>query len=105
MVPTRNNKGVSHENGSIESPHGHIKRRIEQALIIRGNNNFDTIELYQSWLDTVVVSHNRRNAKEFEFERGHLQKLPMYKTTEASPILTYTNKRFRYNFENESCST
>ena len=48
-------KGISHENGSIESPHGHIKRRIEQALIIRGNNNFDTIELYQSWLDTVVA--------------------------------------------------
>jgi len=25
MTPTRNNKGVSHENGSIESAHGHIK--------------------------------------------------------------------------------
>lgn len=31
MEATRNNPGVSHENGSIESPHGHIKRRIEQA--------------------------------------------------------------------------
>jgi len=25
MVPTRNNPGVSHENGSIESSHGHLK--------------------------------------------------------------------------------
>lgn len=27
MKPTRNNKGVSHENGGIESAHGHLKRR------------------------------------------------------------------------------
>lgn len=39
MVATRNNKGIAHENGSIESPHGHVKRRIEQALIVRGNYN------------------------------------------------------------------
>src|SRR6266581_9379948 len=26
MTPTRNNRGVSHENGSIESAHGHLKR-------------------------------------------------------------------------------
>ena len=35
MTPTRNNVGVSHENGSIESPHGHLKRRIKQALLLR----------------------------------------------------------------------
>ena len=27
MTPTRNNRGVAHENGSIESSHGHLKRR------------------------------------------------------------------------------
>jgi transposase InsO family protein len=26
MTATRNNRGVSHENGAVESPHGHIKR-------------------------------------------------------------------------------
>ena len=24
LEPTRNNKGIAHENGSIESPHGHL---------------------------------------------------------------------------------
>ena len=28
---SRNNLGVAHENGCVESPHGHLKRRIEQA--------------------------------------------------------------------------
>ena len=110
MTPTRNNKGVSHENGSIESPHGHIKKRIAQALIFRGSNNFDTIELYQSWLDTVVLAHNRRNAKELEFERGHLQKLPLYKTTDFSEAVVRVNssstiviKKITYSVPSRLC--
>ena len=31
MKPTRNNPGVAHENGSIESPHGRLKKAIEGA--------------------------------------------------------------------------
>lgn len=37
MTATRNNRGACHENGSIEASHGHLKRRIEQALLLRGN--------------------------------------------------------------------
>lgn len=40
MVPTRNNRGVAHENGSIESRHGHVKDRIDQALMLRGSYDF-----------------------------------------------------------------
>ena len=29
MAPTRNNRGESHENGSVEGPHGHLKRALE----------------------------------------------------------------------------
>ena len=32
MEPTRNNKGIAHENGAIESPHGHLKNRIKQSI-------------------------------------------------------------------------
>lgn len=32
MTPTRNNPGVSHENGSIESAHGHLKRAYAQEI-------------------------------------------------------------------------
>ena len=42
MEPTRNNRGVAHENGSIESPHGHLKQAIEDALLLRGSRDFDT---------------------------------------------------------------
>ena len=58
MEATRNNLGKSHENGSIESPHGHLKRRIKQALLIRQSNNFECIEEYQDWLN---IRELRRN--------------------------------------------
>ena len=40
MTPTRNNTGVAHENGSIESQHGHLKRGVAQALLLRGSVDF-----------------------------------------------------------------
>jgi hypothetical protein len=40
MTPTRNNPGVAHENGSIESSHGHLKKALEDALLLRGSRDF-----------------------------------------------------------------
>jgi hypothetical protein len=34
MEPTRNNRGVAHENGAIESPHGHLKKAVKDALLM-----------------------------------------------------------------------
>src|SRR5262249_16042472 len=39
LEPTRNNKGVSHENGTIESSHRHLKNRLDQALMLRGSRD------------------------------------------------------------------
>jgi hypothetical protein len=86
MKPTRNNKGVSHENGAIESPHGHLKRRIKQAFLIRGHHDFDSIADYQAWLSEVVKSHNRRNAKQIELEKMALQGLPVYKVADYTVL-------------------
>lgn len=45
MEPTRNNRRVAHENGAIESPHGHLKSAITDALLLRGSTDFaDLVE-------------------------------------------------------------
>ena len=44
MTPTRNNTGVAHENGAIESQHGHLKRVVAQSLLLRGGVDFDTLD-------------------------------------------------------------
>ena len=76
MQATRNNPGASHENGSIESSHGHLKRRIKQKLLLRGSYDFESVRDYQAFIDTVVSEHNRRHAKGIELERQALQPLP-----------------------------
>ena len=86
MTPTRNNRGVSHENGGIESPHGHLKRRIKQAFLLRGSYDFDSVEAYQRWMEQVVSQHNRRNAKAADIEKLALQPLPTYKTADYTVL-------------------
>jgi hypothetical protein len=55
MQPTRNNRGLAHENGSNESPHGHLKRAIEDALLLRGSRDFDTLEAYRRFVATTII--------------------------------------------------
>lgn len=86
MRPSRNNRGVSHENGGIESPHGHLKRRIKQAFVLRKSYDFDSVEAYQHWISQVVHQHNRRNAKAVDIEKLALQPLPRYKTADYTVL-------------------
>ena len=76
MVPTRNNRGVAHENGSIESRHGHLKDRIGQALMLRGSYDFATLDDYRIFVAGVIAEHNRRHADAIDIERAHLRALP-----------------------------
>ena len=80
MTPTRNNLGQSHENGSIESPHGHLKNRIEQALLLRGSTDFKSVGAYQHWLEEIVAVINCGLAAKLDRERSSLQTLPPNKT-------------------------
>jgi hypothetical protein len=72
MTPTRNNGGLAHENGSIEGPHGHLKRAIEDALLMRGTSDFDDLAAYRRFIDEIVGRRNARNAKRIDIERAEL---------------------------------
>jgi hypothetical protein len=54
---------VAHENGAIGSPHGHLKRAIEDALLLRGSRDFGRLEVYRRFVDEVVGRRNGRNRK------------------------------------------
>jgi len=57
---TRNNKGVAHENGAIESAHGHLKRKVDQQLMLRGSRDFNTLADYETFINRVVAKINRQ---------------------------------------------
>jgi hypothetical protein len=86
MTPTRNNLGVSHENGSIESAHGHLKRALADALLLRASRDFDDLAAWRSFVDEIVGRGNARNAKRIDQERMALKKLPPRKTADYEEV-------------------
>ena len=82
MVGTRNNRGLGHENGSVESSHRHLKEAIEQALLLRGHRDFDDRAGYEAFVREAVMRRNRRNAAALRIEREQLQDLPQRRTTD-----------------------
>jgi hypothetical protein len=82
MEPTRNNLGVAHENGAIESAHGHLKKAAGDALLLRGSRNFSDLAAYRRFIDETVGRRNARNRKRIEAERAALKKLPERRTTD-----------------------
>ena len=92
MEPTRNNRGIAHENGSIEAPHGHLKQAIEDALLLRGSRDFDSLDAYRRFIDEIVGRRNARLKKRLELERPALQTLPAHRTTDyEETIVTVTS--------------
>lgn len=87
MVPTRNNRGVAHENGGIESAHGHLKAAIRDALLLRGSRDFDELAAYRGFIDEIVAAKNRRNAARIDAERTALQPLPDRRTSDYEEII------------------
>ena len=82
MAGTRNNRGLSHENGSVESSHRYLKEAIEQALLLRGHRDFDDRPAYEGFVREAVMRRNRRNAAAFRIEREQLQDLPARRSTD-----------------------
>src|SRR6266404_9308883 len=84
MEPTRNNAGVSHENGAVEAAHGHLKTGLEEALLLRGSRDFHDLVAYQAFLQEFVARKNARRREAVAVELAALQPLPPHRTTDFS---------------------
>jgi hypothetical protein len=82
MAGTRNNRGLSHENGSVESPNRYLKEAVEQALLLRGHRDFTDRQAYENFVREVVMRRNRCNAAAFRIEREQLRNLPTRRSTD-----------------------
>jgi len=77
------------KNGAVKSPHGHLKKRIKQGLILRGSCDFDSISAYEKFVAKIVATINSQKADKVEEERRALQDLPLQRTAD------YTEKVVR----------
>lgn len=87
MTPSRSNRGVAHENGSVESAHGHLKKIVRDALLMRGSAAFDDLAAYRRFIDEVIAAKNRRAAARIDAERAHLKLLPDRRTCDYEEVI------------------
>lgn len=79
ITPSSNNPGVSNENGIVEKRHDVLKKKIEQALLLRGSRDFESLVAYDDFVKQVVTTKNALNQSRIADEGPHLKKLPVDK--------------------------
>ena len=72
----RTNARCANENGDVESSNGHLKDRIDQALLLRGSRSFDSREEYVDFVEGLVKRANDNRRKNFLDDLAHLNRLP-----------------------------
>ena len=82
MEPSRNNAGIAHENGSIESAHGHLKQALLDALLLRGTRDFPDLQSYRAFLDEIIGRRNANRRKRIALEKQALSALPKGRTAD-----------------------
>ena len=75
MEPRTIGVGASEQNGDIEAQNGVLKRRLKQHLLLRGSNDFESIEEYQQFVNAVLVKANALRRKKIVEELEHMRPL------------------------------
>ena len=76
LEASRNWPGNAHENGDVESAHGHFKTAVEQRLRLSGTRDFSSVERYRQLLGEIAAQRNSRRQERLERERAALRPLP-----------------------------
>lgn len=76
VEPSKNNAGVSHENGSVEKSHHLLKTALDQALRLRGSREFASVAEYEKFIRRVLDQRNKGRAQRLAQEMGALKGLP-----------------------------
>ena len=65
-----------HENGDVESSHGHLKTLLTQSLMLRGSWNFESVDEYRRWSQGLVAKKNQTRRLAVQKDQACLRSLP-----------------------------
>jgi hypothetical protein len=85
LESTRIQPGKAHENGVAEKANDLVKSWLEQALLLRGTREFESLAAYEAFVREVIAAKNGRRPARFADERAVLRPLP------ASALPAYTD--------------
>jgi hypothetical protein len=76
VKPSKNNAGVSHENGSVEKSHDLLKNALKQALMLRGSKEFGSVAEYEKFIRHILDQRNAGRKKRLTEEMAVMKALP-----------------------------
>jgi hypothetical protein len=68
--------GCAHENGDVEQRHNRFKIAVDQALLLRGSRDFESVESYNGFLRRLFDQLNGGRREKLEEELKVLRRLP-----------------------------
>jgi hypothetical protein len=83
LTPVTINVNCPHEHGDVESLNRHLKRRLEQHLILRGSRDFVSLQEYDRFVQGVLKAANAKRQKRLAEELAVMRPLP------AGPLAEY----------------
>lgn len=88
MTPRTTAVGAKEQNGDVEASNGALKRKLNQALLLRGSRDFESVDAWQAFVDDVMRKRNskrgRRVALDIEAMRElNVSKLPEHVESEV----------------------
>jgi hypothetical protein len=76
LTPLTINVNCPHEHGDVESQNGHLKRRLDQHLLLRGSRDFNCLEQYDGFVEEVLRAANAKRQKRLVEELACMRPLP-----------------------------
>jgi hypothetical protein len=76
LTPLTINVNCPHEHGDVESQNGHLKRRLDQHLLLRGSRDFSSVEQYDGFVEKVLRAANAKRQKRLAEELACMRPLP-----------------------------
>ncbi len=76
LTPLTINVACPHEHGDVESQNRHLKRRLEQHLILRGSRDFASLEEYDRFVEGVLRAANAKRQQALAEELACMRPLP-----------------------------
>lgn len=82
MTPRVIEPGEKEQNGDVEASNGAIKRRLDQALLVRGSRDFESVDAWQAFIDETLRKANANRGRRVAEDLAAMRELDVAKLPE-----------------------
>ena len=86
ITPRTTEVGAKEQNGDVEARNGVLKRALEQALLLRGHRDFDSVAAWETFVQTLIARDNKTRTLRLAEEIAVMHALPTSTLPEFTEI-------------------